>query len=92
MACCVFASVFILLPLLFFFAYLLGLCLCCPRLVLLPALFVLVSLGVFVSCCGCVVGFSFSLTDYVQKRKGAKVLPLASSLVLLCVFIFLCSC
>ena len=57
-----------------------GLWLCCPRLVLLSALFVLVSLWVFV----CVV-VSFSLTDYTQKRKGTKVLPLVSSLRVLCV-------
>ena len=74
-------------PFFIFFAYLLGLCLCCPLLVLLPALFVLVSLWVFV--------FSFSLADYMQKRKGAKVLLLASSLRVLwvalsgCRFIFL---
>ena len=40
----------------------------------LPALFVLVSLGVFVSCCGCVVGFSFSLSDYTQKERAQSVL------------------
>ena len=63
------------------FAYLLGLCLCCLRLVLLPALFVLVSLWVFV--------FSFSLTDYMQKERAQSVF--ASSLVLLwVVFIRLC--
>ena len=44
----------------------------------LLALFVLVSLWVF--------GFSFSLSDYMQKRKGAKVLPLASSLRVLLAF------
>ena len=47
-------------------AYLLGFCFCCSRLVLLPALFVLVG---FV--------FSFSLTDYTQKER-AQIL--ASSL------------
>ena len=39
----------------------------------LPALFVLVSLGVLVSCCGCVVGFSFSLADYTQKERARRV-------------------
>ena len=65
-------------PLLFFFAYLLGLCLCCPRLVLLPALFVLVSLWVFV--------FSFSLSDYTQKERARRVG--ASSLRVLWVALF----
>ena len=82
-ACGVFASVFR------FFSVFVLLLSFCPSLVWLPfvvlflALFVLVSLGVFVSCCGCVVGFAFSLSDYTQKRKGAKVLPLVSSLRLL---------
>ena len=68
-ACGVFASVFSFCPLLFFFfAYLQGLCFVILFLSSLPALFVLVSLWVFV--------FSFSLTDYTQKRKGAKVCPL----------------
>ena len=91
--CSVFASVFrffsVFVPLLSF----------CPSLVWLPfvvlflALFVLVSLGVFVSCCGCVVGFSFSLSDYTQKERARRVG--ASSLVLLwvalsgCCFVFL---
>ena len=52
----------------FFFAYLLGLCLCCPWLVLLSALFVLVSLWVFV----CVV-VSFSLSVYPQKERALRV-------------------
>ena len=68
-ACGVFASVFI------FLSSLLGLCLCCPRLVLLFAFALFVSLSVFVSCCGYVVGFSFSLSDYTQKR-GRKGFPL----------------
>lgn len=45
------------------FAYLLGLCLCCPWLVLLPALFVLVSLWVL---------FLFPFR-YIRKKKGRKV-------------------
>ena len=54
-------------PLFFFFAYLLGLCLCCPLLVLLSALFVLVSLW---ALC-----FLFPLR-ITCKRKGAKGCPL----------------
>ena len=67
------------------FDYLLWLYLCCPRLVLLYALFVLVCLWVFV--------VSFSLTDYTQKERALRVG--ASSLVLLwvalsgCCFVFL---
>ena len=73
-ACGVFASVIPLFAFVFLlFAYLLGLCLCCSRLVLLPALFVLVCLWVFV----CVV-VSFSLTDDQTKRKGAVPCVLSS--------------
>ena len=61
------------------FAYLLGLCLCCPRLVLLPGLFVLVWLWGFV--------VSFSLSVYTQKERARRVG--ASSLVLLWVAFFL---
>ena len=77
MACGVFAPIFFVLHLFFFFFAGFP-----ALLVLLPALFVLVSLGVFVSCCGCVVGFSFSLSDYTQKERAQSV-SLASSLVLL---------
>ena len=76
MTCCVFAYVFILLSSAFLLCLSSGACLCCPRLVLLPALFVLVSLWVFV--------VSFSLSDYTQKERAQKVF-LASSLVLLLV-------
>ena len=84
MACCVFAfllSFFLLLCSSFYpFAYLLGLCLCCPLACLV---------------CSCVlVGFvcvvvSFSLSDYTQKERALRVG--ASSLVVLCVFRCLCS-
>ena len=81
MACCVFAFHFSSFDPVFafrflsfsLFAYLLGLCLYCHLLVLLPALFVLVSLWVFV----CVV--AFSLTDYTKKERAQYVLrPLLS--------------
>ena len=55
----------------FFFAYLLGLCLCCPWLVLLSALFVLVPLW------GLCFLFPFRT---IRKKKGRKVLFFASSL------------
>ena len=79
MACGVFAPIF---SFFIFFAYLLGLCLCCPWLVLLAAwllLLVLSSLYLWV------VVVSFSLTVYPQKERAQF---LASSLVLLCVFPF----
>ena len=76
------------LPLFFpfsiFFAYLLGLCLCCPWLVLLAAwllIMVLSSLSLWVVV-------SFSLTDYTQKERALRVG--ASSLVLLWVVGLLC--
>ena len=65
-------------PFFIFFAYLLGLCLCCPWLVLLVAwllLLVLSSLSLWV------VVVSFSLSDYAQKERARRVG--ASSLVLL---------
>ena len=65
MTCCVFAYVFILLSSAFLLCLSSGACLCCPRLVLLPALFVLVSLWVFV--------VSFSLADYTQKERARRV-------------------
>ena len=69
--CGVFASVLSLFPPFFiFFAYLLGLCLCCPRLVLLPALFVLVSL-----C------FLFPLRT-IRERKGANTCVLSCPVLL----------
>lgn len=58
-----FASVLSFCPLLFFFAYLLGLCLCCSRLVLLPSLFVLVCLLLFL--------FPFR---YMRKKRGRNFL------------------
>ena len=80
-ACGVFAPRFILLLCLLSFRFSLFLCVC-PAFVLLsfvglvafrfPLFVLLFSLWVFV--------VSFSLTDYTQKRKGAKVLLLASSL------------
>ena len=93
--CCVFASILSLShPFFIFFAYLLGICLCCPRLVLLPALFVLVSLWVFV----CVV-VSFSLTDYMQKERAQRFCPCVLSDCFIirlnsCIVIevFLCRC
>ena len=78
MTCCVFASVFR-----FFSVFVLLLsfcpCVCFPWLILLPALFVLVSLGVFV--------FSFSLSDYTQKERAQRFLLLASSLRVLWVIL-----
>ena len=78
------------LPLFFFFAYLLGLCLCCPLLVLLPALFVLLCLWVL--C------FLFPFRT-IRKKKGRKVFssrPLLSCYVCLdaCIVIkeFRCRC
>ena len=68
-SCGVFAPVFSFCPLLFFFfAYLQGLCFVILFLSSLPALFVLVSLWVFV----CVV-VSFSLSDYTQKERARRV-------------------
>ena len=67
MACGVFAYILSLSHPFFFFAYLLGLCLCYSRLVLLAAwllLLVLSSLSLWVVV-------SFSLTDVCAKRKGA---------------------
>ena len=64
--CGVFAPIF---SFFIFFAYLLGLCLCCPRLVLLAAWLLLLVLS-FLSLW--VVVVSFSLTDVCAKRKGAK--------------------
>ena len=75
-ACGVFAYILSLSHPFFFFAYLLGLCLCYPRLVLLAAwllLLVLSSLSLWVVV-------SFSLTVYPQKERAQF---LASSLVLL---------
>ena len=76
MSCGVFALLFTSSPLFFFlFAYLLGLCLCCPWLVLLAAwllIMVLSSLYLWV------VVVSFSLTDYTQKERAQSVF--ASSL------------
>ena len=68
MTCCVFAYVFILLSSAFLLCLSSGACLCCPRLVLLPALFVLVSLWVFV--------VSFSLADNTQKERAQRFCPL----------------
>lgn len=76
-ACGVFASVLFFCPLLFFFAYLLGLCLCCSRLVLLPALFVLVSLWVL--C------FLFPLRTIRKKERAQRFCPL-------CPLLFCCVC
>ena len=79
-ACGVFASVFLVfsssLPMFILFSS----CVSSQ-----PALFVLVSLGVFISCCGCVVGFSFSLSVYTQKRKGAISYVLSYPVVGCCV-------
>lgn len=81
-AYCVFASILSLShPFFIFFAYLLGLCLCCPRLVLLPALFVLVSLWVFV--------FFFSLSDYTQKERARRFIPCVLSSCVVGCFIWL---
>ena len=77
-ACGVFAYILSLSHPFFFFAYLLGLCLCYPRLVLLAAwllIMVLSSLSLWV------VVVSFSLTVYTQKERALRVG--ASSLVLL---------
>ena len=64
---CLYLSLYLPLfyPFFIFFAYLLGLCLYCSRLVLLPALFVLVSLWVF--C------FLFPFR-YMRKKRGRNSL------------------
>ena len=65
----------------FFFALLL--CSLPGLLSLYPCVCLLLMLFVF--SCSLVLFVSFSLTEVQTKRKGAKVLLLASSLVLLCV-------
>ena len=69
-ACGVFAFIYPFVCLSFYaFALLLSFCVCSPLLVLLSCL-----------SCFVFVGAAFSLTDEQTKRKGAKVLLLASSL------------
>ena len=63
---CLFALVFIIFALVLSLCISSWLCLCCPRLVRF--------------CCFVFVS-SFSLSDYTQKRKGAKVLPLFARFV-----------
>ena len=94
-----FALVFFFFALIFHsFALLLSSCFAsCPFTFFALVVFACPLVLSFLSCF--VFVFSFSLADYTQKRKGAKVLPLVPSLVLLwvlnsCVVIkeFRCRC
>ena len=60
-------------PFFIFFAYLLGLCLCCPWLVLLAAWLLLLVLSCFLGFVGLAVGF-LSLSDGFRNKKKGRVL------------------
>ena len=77
-ACGVFASLFVLLP--FFFCSCVCLLLCWLSFFALVVFLCSLALSLWLFGCGCCFLFPFGLH---AKRKGAKVLPLVSSLVLL---------